>query len=139
MKHAILAAALVLAALPAPARAHGPDGHRETSTPIFRHDLPNVPGKAMVAVEVVYPPGATSPPHTHPQSGFIYAYVVSGAVASAVGDEAPRVYKAGEGWHELPGARHSVSRNASDTEPATLLAVFVLDAAERQLVLPDAQ
>jgi quercetin dioxygenase-like cupin family protein len=87
--------------------------------------------------EVLYGPGEASPSHTHPKSAFIYAYVLSGEIVSAVDGEEPRIYRAGEGWYEVPGAHHRVSRNASKTEPAKLLAIFVMDPAERQLVTPD--
>jgi len=108
-----------------------------TATPIFERELPNVPGKSLLAVEVVYPPGGSSPPHRHPGSAFIYAYVVSGEVVSAVNDDRPRVYRAGESFYEAPGARHRVSRNASTTRPAKLLAVFVKASGKGQLVFPD--
>jgi quercetin dioxygenase-like cupin family protein len=112
---------------------------RETATPIFKHELPNVPGKSLIAVEVEYPPGGASPSHTHAKSAFIYAYVLSGEIVSAVDDEEPRVYRAGESWHETPGAHHRVSRNASDTQPAKLLAIFVLDPDEHKVTFPDPQ
>ena len=113
--------------------------HHETATPIFNHELPNVPGKSLIAVEVEYPPGAASPSHTHAKSAFIYAYVLSGEIISAVDDEEPRVYRTGESWHETPGAHHRVSRNASETESAKLLAIFVLDHGEQQVTFPDPQ
>jgi quercetin dioxygenase-like cupin family protein len=47
-----------------------------------------------------------------------------------------RTYKAGESFSELPGDRHSVSANASDTEPAKLLAVVVVDTNETELTTP---
>jgi quercetin dioxygenase-like cupin family protein len=53
------------------------------------------------------------------------AFVVSGAVESKVGDEAARTFAAGEAWWEPPGAIHRVSRNASTTEPAKLLAIYI--------------
>ncbi len=56
------------------------------------------------------------------------AYVLSGAIRSensATG--AVRVYKAGESFFEPPGSTHLVSENASATEPASLLAIFVAD------------
>ena len=146
MKHVILAAgAAILAAISIPAYAHGPaqgstqggDQLEETVTPVFQRDLPNAPGKVLTAVEVVYPPGGKSPSHTHPKSAFIYAYVVSGEIVSAVDDEKPRVYRAGESWQEAPGAHHSVSRNASKTKPAKLLAIFIADPGTSQLVFPD--
>lgn len=133
MKRAIPAICLALLSITAlPAGAHGP----ETVTPLFKRALPNVPGKALIAVEVSFPPGAASPAHTHPKSAFIYAYVLSGEIVSAVGDEQPRLYRAGESWYEDPGARHTVARNASKDKPAKLLAVFVTDRDDRELVLP---
>jgi quercetin dioxygenase-like cupin family protein len=112
---------------------------RETSTRIFDRDLPNVPGKQLVAVEVSYPPGASTPSHRHPDPAFIFAYVLSGEIESVVDDEEPRIYRAGESWHEAPGAHHRVSRNASKTNPAKLLAVFVAESGTGQLVFPDAK
>ena len=134
MKRAISAVCMALLSITAlPAGAHGP----ETVTPLFKRALPNVPGKALIAVEVFFPPGAASPAHTHPKSAFIYAYVLSGEIVSAVGDEQPRLYRAGESWYEDPGARHTVTRNASKDKPAKLLAVFVTNRDDRELVLPD--
>ena len=43
---------------------------------------------------------------------------------------------AGQSWSEVLGDRHSVSANASETQPAKLLAVFVLDTIETELVIP---
>jgi quercetin dioxygenase-like cupin family protein len=138
MKRAILAAgAAILAVASIPALVHGTAELQETVTPVFERQLPNVPGKSLVAVEVLYPPGGASPSHTHPKSAFIYAYVLSGEIISAVDGEKPRLYRAGESWHEVPGAHHRVSRNASKTKPAKLLAIFVLNTGERQVVFPD--
>ena len=137
MKYAILAPAAAILAMASILACAGATELRETATPIFKQELPNVPGKSLIAVEVEYPPGAASPSHTHAKSAFIYAYVLSGEIISAVDDEKPRVYRAGESWYETPGAHHRVSRNASDTEPAKLLAIFVLDPGEQQVTFPD--
>ena len=53
------------------------------------------------------------------------AYVVSGAIASKVGDGAEQTFHTGEAWWEPPGAIHRVSRNASLDQPATLLAIYI--------------
>jgi len=37
---------------------------------------------------------------------------------------------------EFPGDRHTVDENASKTEPAKLLAVFVVDTDEKELLTP---
>jgi quercetin dioxygenase-like cupin family protein len=53
-----------------------------------------------------------------------------------VNDSEMRIYRAGESWSEEPGAIHSISRNVSKTEPAKLLAVFVLDTNDNPLTTP---
>ena len=83
--------------------------------------------------------GGGSAPHRHARSAFIYAYVLSGEIRSQVDGEPARVYRPGETWFESPGAHHRVSANASDTEPARLLAVLIVDAVDEQLVIPDSQ
>jgi quercetin dioxygenase-like cupin family protein len=112
------------------------DSEAQTVTKNFEAAIPNIPGKSLVALEVEYAPGAASPAHTHAKSSFIYAYVISGAIESKVNDGETRVYRAGESWSEPPGATHSISRNASTTEPAKLLAIFVLDTNDAPLTTP---
>ena len=109
----------------------------EQVKPVFEHIIPNAQGKSMVAVIVSYPPGGKSPAHYHAQSAFIYAYVLSGAIRSQVGDEPAKVYRVGEGFYEVPGSHHRISENASDKEPASLLAVFVVDTNDNPLTTPD--
>jgi quercetin dioxygenase-like cupin family protein len=109
----------------------------ETVKPVFKHAIPNIPGKNLVAVVVNYAPGGKSSPHHHAKSAFIYAHVLTGAIRSVVGDEPAKVYQTGESFYEEPGAHHRVSENASETEPASLLAVFVVDAEDQPLTIPD--
>lgn len=95
-------------------------------TPVTAKALPNVPGKTLTAVLVTYPPGGKSGAHHH--AGSVFAYVISGAIRSQVsGQGRAKVYHAGESFFEPPGSKHLVSANASSTEPASLLAVFVAD------------
>ena len=109
----------------------------EQVKPVFEHIIPNAQGKSMVAVIVSYPRGGKSPAHHHAQSAFIYAYVLSVAIRSQVGDEPAKVYRVGEGFYEVPGSHHRISENASDKEPASLLAVFVVDTNDNPLTTPD--
>ncbi|WP_250502411.1 cupin domain-containing protein [Caballeronia sp. AZ7_KS35] len=125
--------AAIAFAIGVPASAHG---GTETVTPNFQHAIPNVPGKSLTAVVVDYPPGAASPAHKHAGTAFIYAYVVSGEVESQVDDRPKRIYRAGESFFEEPGAVHRISRNASETKPAKLLAVFVTDSNDQALTTP---
>ncbi len=108
----------------------------QTVTPKFDQAIPNIPGKSLVVVEVAYAPGAASPSHTHAKSAFIYAYVLSGEIESKVNDGETQTFKAGESWSEPPNAIHRVSRNASKTKPARLLAVFVVDSGDKMLTTP---
>ena len=112
---------------------------RETVTVAAEQPIPNLPGKRLVSLIVDYPPGASSAAHRHARSAFIYAYVLSGDIRSQVDSEPARVYRPGESWFESPGAHHRVSANTSDTEPARLLAVFIVDVADEQLTTPDPQ
>jgi quercetin dioxygenase-like cupin family protein len=105
--------------------------------PVFEHALPNVEGKKMVAVVVSYPPGGKSAAHTHAHSAFIYAQVLSGSIRSQVNDEPAKIYHVGEGFYEMPGSHHKISENASDSEPASLLAVFIVDSGDGPLTTPD--
>src|ERR1700726_3106733 len=100
---------------------------------VYQQELPNVPGKSIKGVLVEYGPGGYSPGHTHPKSAFIYATVLEGAIRSQVNDGPVTTYKAGQSFSELPGDRHAVSANASQTQPAKLLAVFVVDTNEMEL------
>jgi quercetin dioxygenase-like cupin family protein len=131
-KQSILAAtgAAIAIAFAMPAVAHDTG---EKVTPTFEHMIPNIPGKSVVAIVVDYAPGGASPAHVHSNSAFIFAYVLSGAIESQVNDEPKRVYRAGENWYENPGSHHNVSRNASATEPAKLLAVIVTDTGDKNL------
>jgi quercetin dioxygenase-like cupin family protein len=115
----------------------GKPGISSNSSIAFNNAIPNIPGKSIVAVLVNYPPGARSPPHHHAASAFITAYVLEGAILSQVDSSPPKVYHAGEYFTEKPGSRHEVSANASTTEPAKMLAVFVLDTGEMPLSIPD--
>jgi len=63
--------------------------------------------------------------------------VLKGAIRSKVNDGPERVYRAGENFSEMPGDHHGVSANASDTEPASLLAVFVVDTDQKVLTFPE--
>jgi quercetin dioxygenase-like cupin family protein len=105
-------------------------------TLVYEHALPNVPGKSIKGVLVEYGPGGTSLAHTHPKSAFIYATVLEGAIRSSVNNGPVVTYRAGQSFSEMPGDRHSVSENASKTEPAKLLAVFVVDSDEKELTTP---
>jgi quercetin dioxygenase-like cupin family protein len=93
----------------------------------FSHALPKLDGDQLKAtvVEVNYGPGESSPPHSHPCA--VIGYVVAGAIRTQVKGEPLTVYQAGESFYEAPNGVHLVAGNASQTQPAKLLAYFVCD------------
>jgi quercetin dioxygenase-like cupin family protein len=92
--------------------------------PVFQHDVPDLAMKnwSVTAVEVSYAPGESSPAHRHP--GITVAYVLEGEIRSKVGDEPEKTFSAGQMFMETPDELHAVSRNASTTKPAKLLAIL---------------
>ncbi len=93
--------------------------------PVFKHDLPNVTlDDWEVTVSYVdYAPGRVGAAHRHP--GFVLAYVLEGAVIAKIsGQGEEKTYTAGQMLYEQPGATHEVSKNASQTQPARLLAMI---------------
>ncbi|MBY5347067.1 cupin domain-containing protein [Rhizobium leguminosarum] len=133
----IIATTAFAVAVAAGAQAYAASGGKAKVSVVYDQKLPNVPGKSMRAVLVEYGPGGTSPGHTHPDSAFIYATVLDGAIRSQVNDGPVKTYKAGESFSEFPGDHHSVSENASKTKSARLLAVFVLNTDEKELTTDD--
>ena len=106
-------------------RASASAAQGDSVTPVFSADLPNLPGNSLTAVLVEYAPGGSSDSHRH--AGSVFAYVIDGAVRSKLDDGSEIVYRAGESFFEPPGTHHAVSANASDTEPARLLAIIVAE------------
>src|SRR4026209_2341342 len=118
------------------ALADAPKEKNAKATLVYQHELPNVPGKSIKGVLVEYGPGGYSPGHTHAKSAFIYATVLEGAIRSQVNDGPVTTYNAGQSFPDLPGDRRGISANASETKPAKLLAVFVVDTSETELTIP---
>jgi quercetin dioxygenase-like cupin family protein len=112
-----LAAAQTQTAPAAPAAAPAP--------PVFKQDLPNLTmeGWEVTVSYVDYAPGRVGAPHHH--AGFVLVYVLQGAVIAKIsGQGEERTYTTGQMFYEQPGATHEVSKNASQTEPAKLLAMI---------------
>src|SRR3981189_1321644 len=116
--------------------ADAPKSKNAKVTLVYQHELPNVPGNTLKGGLVQYGPGGYAPGYTHPKSAFIYATVLEGAIRSQVNNGPVTTYEAGQSFSELPGDRHGVSANASETKPAKLLAVFVVDTKDKELTFP---
>jgi quercetin dioxygenase-like cupin family protein len=93
--------------------------------PVYKGDLPNVTmdGWEVTVSHVDYAPGRVGAAHRHP--GFVLAYVLEGSVIAKIsGQGEEKTYTVGQMFYEQPGATHEVSRNASATQPARLLAMI---------------
>ncbi len=90
---------------------------------IFQTDLSDIEGREAVVLEVVYPPGAASASHRHNAHTFVY--VLEGTVEMQVAGGELKKLNVGQTFYETPNDIHSVSRNASDTEPAKILVFFI--------------
>ena len=112
--------------------ASGRDADAQTATPpaaprppVFKQDLPNVTldGWEVTVSHVDYAPGRVGAVHHH--AGFVLAYVLEGTVITKIsGQGEEKTYTTGQMFYEQPGATHEVSKNASQTVPAKLLAMI---------------
>jgi quercetin dioxygenase-like cupin family protein len=110
------------------------------SRTVFSQALPPLEGSRLqvTTVEVTYPPGGSSAPHSHPCP--VIGYVLKGAVRMQVKGGAPSIYTAGDSFYEAPNGIHLVSENASAKEPATFLAYFICDhSAPLSVKVPENQ
>lgn len=103
--------------------------------PIDSYALPNAPGKRVTIVRVSYGPGGFSKPHRH--AGSVTAYITKGQIRSQLGGGPVETFGVGQSFFEPPGSTHLVSANASMTEPAQLIAVFVADEGAQLTTLLD--
>ena len=117
--HRFLLVITLLFGFTAPAAAQEP----AKVTTLFLRDLSNIPGKDGTMLIVEYPPGGADPVHRHNANAFVY--VLEGSVIMQVKGSEPVTFHPGQTFYEGPDNIHVVGRNASKTEPAKFLVVFV--------------
>lgn len=114
------------------------DTHVANEKILFRRELPDAPGKEGLIETVVFAPGEVVPAHRH--NADVFAYVLAGSIITQVQGGKPRTVHAGEVFYESPTDVHIASRNASTTQPATLLVFFVKKTgAPPTVAVPKAQ
>ena len=96
-----------------------------TARPVACEKLPHVPGKSITTAVVQFPPGGFSPRHRH--AGSVTVHMLRGTIRSQLAGGPVGVYGPGDSFFEPPGAIHLFAENASDSEPAEALAIFVAD------------
>jgi quercetin dioxygenase-like cupin family protein len=88
--------------------------------PLLQERLTKITDQQVSMITLVTPPGASVPAaHQHP--GPVFAYVLRGEIESQVDPDPPKVYRAGDVFHEPPMHAHRVFRNLSTTEAAELV------------------
>ena len=93
---------------------------------LFKQDLPDIPGKTGLMLIVEYEPGESSAAHRHNANTFVY--VLEGTVVMQVQGGEEKTLTAGQTFYETPNDIHSVSKNASATEPAKILVFFIKES-----------
>lgn len=134
----VFSAQRVMAQAPAPAPSNSARAADEKARAPFSHALPRLDGAHLTAtvVEVTYPPGGSSKPHSHPCP--VIGYIIEGALRTQVKGEPEVVYTAGQSFYEAPNGAHVVSANASADKPVRFLAYFTCDRQGPLLTpLPD--
>src|SRR5260370_41266524 len=101
-------------------------------TPLLSKDLSGIPGKEALMITVEYAPGATATIHRH--SDHVFVYVLEGSVVMQVRGGQEVTLVPGQTFYEGPQDVHVVGRNASKTEHAKFLVVFVKDKGVPPLV-----
>lgn len=114
---------LLLLALSGVLAISGAQAGTGKATTLMTKDLPNFPGKEGMVELVEFAPGEVSQPHRH--NADLFVYVLEGSVVTQVKGADPQTVHAGGVFYESPTDVHSVSRNASDTQPAKLLVFYV--------------
>src|SRR5215510_13111600 len=113
MTNALLALLLTIGSAPQGAKV----------TPLMSKDLTGIAGKEATVLTVEYAPGASSTSHRH--NAQVFVYVLEGSVVMQVKGGQEVTLGPGQTFYESPEDVHTVSRNASTTQPAKLLAVHV--------------
>jgi|SRR5215467_5994276 quercetin dioxygenase-like cupin family protein len=96
-------------------------------TQLTTQELPTMAGDNLVVAiqKLEYAPGGSSDAHRH--NGCTFVYVLEGALVTKIDDGPEKTYQAGEMFYEPPLHLHAVSKNASQTEPATFLVFRVIE------------
>ena len=91
--------------------------------PLMLKELPDIEGKEVLVMTVVYPPGGADPIHRHDAHAFVY--VLEGTIEMGVEGGKVVTLGPGETFYEGPDHLHVVGRNASATQPAKFLVVML--------------
>ncbi len=92
--------------------------------PLFNIPLTQLPENSeLLVLEVYLEPGQESQPHRH--NSYVFVYVLEGRVNMQVAGGEIVTLSPGQIFYENPNDVHTVSQNASDSEPAKFLAYLI--------------
>jgi quercetin dioxygenase-like cupin family protein len=94
----------------------------------------DLPGWETRLYLIEYAPGADGSGHYHPAVGV--GYMLSGTILSAFGNESAIVIREGESFVDAAHDIHTVSRNASETEPLRFVIAYTVKQGEPVTVFP---
>jgi quercetin dioxygenase-like cupin family protein len=104
-------------------------------TSLMKQVVAELPGREIVVVTLDIPPGGGSSPHRHP-GHHIFGYVLEGTYKIKLDQGAEQVLSKGQTFYEAPGQLHAISANASQTEPAKVLA-FIVAESGKPITVPE--
>ena len=104
-----------------------------TVTPLVAKALSQDESKELSMITVEYPPGGSTPAHTHHAQALLY--VVEGSIVMQVRGAAAVTLSPGQTWYEGPDDVHVVSRNASSSTPAKYV-VFMVKTKGAPILTP---
>jgi quercetin dioxygenase-like cupin family protein len=108
-----------------------------TVTALLKQALTDVPGREVMVITLDIPPGGGSPPHRHP-GHHVFGYVLEGSYKLKLDQGDEKILTKGQTFYEAPGQLHAVSGNASQTEPAKVLA-FIVAESGKPITVPEKQ
>ena len=93
---------------------------------LMQQNLPQLnDNQEAVVLTVTYEPGGASKPHRH--NADVFVYMLEGNVVMQVQSGEEVTLKPGDTYFESREDIHTVSRNASNSEPATFLVFIIKD------------
>ncbi|MGH7057981.1 MAG: cupin domain-containing protein, partial [Acetobacteraceae bacterium] len=110
---------------PATASGHAPAAHgrHRPAYALMSRDVIGLPGKQVVMGVISLPPGARGKPHRH--FAQVFVYMLQGKTIMQVKGGPLLTLGPGQTFYESPTDIHTVSDNASKTEPAKFLAILI--------------
>jgi len=117
-----------------PVASQQPTPPTKVST-LMKQVLTDLPGREVLVITLDIPPGGGSAAHRHP-GHHIFGYVLEGTYKIKLDQGQETLLNKGQTFYEAPGQLHAVSGNASQTEPARVLA-FIVAESGKPITVPE--